>query len=74
MSVTARSSTAALEKIASCLPAMTIPALQSRGVVFMSCHNAIWEVTGKLLAKGVNPIGSRTRRSQPIANLRKLYA
>jgi hypothetical protein len=33
----------------------TIPALQSRGVVFMACHNAIWEVTGKLLAKGVNP-------------------
>jgi intracellular sulfur oxidation DsrE/DsrF family protein len=35
----------------------TIPALQSRGVVFMACHNAIWEVTGKLLAKGVNPDG-----------------
>jgi hypothetical protein len=33
----------------------TIPALQSRGVVFMACHNAIWEVTGKLLAKSVNP-------------------
>jgi hypothetical protein len=33
----------------------TIPALQSRGVVFMACHNAIWEITGKLLAKGVNP-------------------
>src|SRR6202171_1521082 len=33
----------------------TIPVLQSRGVVFMACHNAIWEVTGKLLAKGVNP-------------------
>src|SRR3982074_697693 len=33
----------------------TIPALQSRGVVFMACHNAIWEVTGKLLAKGGNP-------------------
>jgi hypothetical protein len=33
----------------------TIPALQSRGVVFMACHNAIWEMTGKLLAKGVNP-------------------
>src|SRR5260370_40301755 len=33
----------------------TIPALQSRGVVFMACHNAIWDVTGKLLAKGVNP-------------------
>jgi intracellular sulfur oxidation DsrE/DsrF family protein len=33
----------------------TIPALQARGVVFMACHNAIWEITGKLLAKGVNP-------------------
>jgi hypothetical protein len=33
----------------------TIPALQSRGVVFMACHNAIWEMTGKLLEKGVNP-------------------
>ncbi|HTU94004.1 MAG TPA: hypothetical protein VMF69_28245 [Gemmataceae bacterium] len=33
----------------------TIPALQSRGVVFLACHNAIWEMTGKLLAKGVNP-------------------
>ena len=33
----------------------TIPALQSRGVVFMGCHNAIWEMTGKLLANGVNP-------------------
>jgi hypothetical protein len=33
----------------------TIPALQSRGVVFMACHNAIWEITGKLLANGVNP-------------------
>jgi hypothetical protein len=33
----------------------TIPALQSRGAVFMACHNAIWEVTGRLLAKGVNP-------------------
>jgi intracellular sulfur oxidation DsrE/DsrF family protein len=33
----------------------TIPVLQSRGVVFMACHNAIWETTGKLLEKGVNP-------------------
>jgi hypothetical protein len=33
----------------------TIPALQARGVVFMACHNAIWEITGKLLANGVNP-------------------
>jgi intracellular sulfur oxidation DsrE/DsrF family protein len=35
----------------------TIPALQSRGVVFMACHNAIWEIAGRLLAKNVNPDG-----------------
>jgi hypothetical protein len=33
----------------------TIPALQERGVVFMACHNAIWEVTAKLIATGKNP-------------------
>ncbi len=33
----------------------TIETLQSRGVVFLACHNAIWEVTGRLLATGVNP-------------------
>ena len=33
----------------------TIPALQRRGVVFMACHNAIWEHTAKLLEKGINP-------------------
>jgi intracellular sulfur oxidation DsrE/DsrF family protein len=33
----------------------TIPALQQRGVVFMACHNAIWEQTEKLLEKGINP-------------------
>ena len=33
----------------------TIPILQSRGVVFLACHNAIWEQTGKLIGKGVNP-------------------
>src|ERR1700752_235124 len=27
----------------------TIPALQTRGVVVMACHNAIWEVTAKLI-------------------------
>jgi hypothetical protein len=32
-----------------------IPELQRRGVVFLACHNAIWEMTGKLLANGVNP-------------------
>jgi hypothetical protein len=27
----------------------------SRGVVFMSCHNAIWEQSAALLKDGVNP-------------------
>ena len=35
----------------------TIPALQERGVVFMACHNAIWELAEKLRAKNVNPDG-----------------
>lgn len=33
----------------------TIPALQERGIVFLACHNAIWEVTSKLIASGKNP-------------------
>jgi intracellular sulfur oxidation DsrE/DsrF family protein len=33
----------------------TIPALQERGVIFLACHNAIWEVTAKLIARGTNP-------------------
>jgi len=33
----------------------TIPTLQSRGVVFLACHNAIWELAGQLLGHGVNP-------------------
>ena len=33
----------------------TIPTLQERGVVFLACHNAIWEVTAKLIASGKNP-------------------
>ena len=32
----------------------TIPALQARGVVFLACHNAIWELTAKLIAAGDN--------------------
>ncbi|MDR3535457.1 MAG: transcriptional initiation protein Tat [Acetobacteraceae bacterium] len=32
-----------------------IPALMRRGVVFMSCHNAIWEQAEALLKAGVNP-------------------
>ena len=32
-----------------------IPTLQARGVVFLACHNAIWEQSGKLIGKGINP-------------------
>lgn len=32
-----------------------IPVLQARGVVFLACHNAIFEVSSKLHEKGVNP-------------------
>ena len=33
----------------------SIPALMRRGVVFLSCHNAVWEQASKLHAKGQNP-------------------
>ena len=33
----------------------SIPTLMRRGVVFMACHNAIWEQAGKLIELGVNP-------------------
>ena len=33
----------------------SITVLQRRGVVFMACHNAIWEVAEKLVAAGQNP-------------------
>jgi hypothetical protein len=33
----------------------SIPALMRRGVVFMSCHNAIWEHAGALIKLGLNP-------------------
>lgn len=33
----------------------SIPALQRRGVVFLACHNAIWELAEKLIATEVNP-------------------
>ncbi|WP_259460485.1 hypothetical protein [Paraburkholderia sp. BL23I1N1] len=33
----------------------SIPALLKRGVVFLSCHNAIWELAERLLVAGVNP-------------------
>jgi hypothetical protein len=33
----------------------SIPALMRRGVVFLSCHNAIWEQAGTLIKAGVNP-------------------
>lgn len=33
----------------------SIPALQRRGVVFLSCHNAIWELAEKLIGANNNP-------------------
>ena len=33
----------------------SIPALKRRGVVFMSCHNAIWEEAAALIKADVNP-------------------
>ncbi len=33
----------------------SIPALMRRGVVFMSCHNAIWEQAAALIKTGINP-------------------
>jgi intracellular sulfur oxidation DsrE/DsrF family protein len=33
----------------------SIPALMKRGVVFMSCHNAIWEQAAGLIKADVNP-------------------
>jgi hypothetical protein len=33
----------------------SIPALQRRGVVFLACHNAIWEFAERLIATGMNP-------------------
>jgi intracellular sulfur oxidation DsrE/DsrF family protein len=33
----------------------SIPALMRRGVVFMACHNAIWEQAAALIKTGVNP-------------------
>src|SRR5258708_30501969 len=38
-------------------PDNSIPALQRRGVVFLACHNAIWEFAEKLIATEVNPDG-----------------
>jgi hypothetical protein len=35
--------------------ANSITVLQDRGVVFMACHNAIWEFTAALLKGGINP-------------------
>ena len=33
----------------------TITALQARGVVFLACHNAIWEIAARLIDSGRNP-------------------
>ncbi len=33
----------------------TISVLQARGVVFLACHNAIWEIAAKLIRANLNP-------------------
>jgi hypothetical protein len=33
----------------------SIPALMRRGIIFMSCHNAIWEQAAILLKSDINP-------------------
>jgi len=33
----------------------TVPALQERGVVFLACHNAIWDLAERLITSGKNP-------------------
>jgi hypothetical protein len=33
----------------------SIPALMARGVVFLSCHNAIWEQAAALIKRDLNP-------------------
>jgi hypothetical protein len=33
----------------------SVPALMRRGVVFMCCHNAIWEQAAALIKAGINP-------------------
>jgi hypothetical protein len=35
--------------------ANSIQGLQMRGAVFLACHNAIWELTERLIAAGTNP-------------------
>ncbi len=34
---------------------LSIPALMRRGLVFLACHNTMWEVSEKLMKAGVNP-------------------
>ena len=34
---------------------VSIPALMRRGVIFMACHNAIWELAGALVKAEINP-------------------
>ena len=33
----------------------SIEALQRRGAVFLACHNAVWELSDRLVASGTNP-------------------
>jgi hypothetical protein len=35
-----------------------VPTLQKRGVVFLACHNAIWELATSLIKNDINPDGA----------------
>jgi hypothetical protein len=35
--------------------ANSIPGLQRRGAVFLACHNAVWELSERLITAGTNP-------------------
>jgi len=49
-------------------PGNTIPSLQDRGVVFLACHNAIWEVAAKLVKSGRNPDKSHEAIAAELTN------
>jgi hypothetical protein len=34
---------------------LSIPYLQRRGVVFLACHNSLWELSERLIKMGINP-------------------
>jgi hypothetical protein len=45
----------------------SIPHLMDRGVVFLACHLALWDLSGRLIAQGVNP--DRLSHGEMVAEL-----